>query len=154
MCYKIAIGKNDCYGGVMDVNDIIAHYALEPHPEGGHFREIFRDPDTRQRRGAATSIYYLLKAGEVSRWHRIDAIEIWHYHAGATLDMEISSDGVECIRQRLGVSSGSKPQIIVPAHAWQSARTEGDWTLVGCTVAPAFSFDGFEMAPHDWKPGR
>ena len=131
----------------MDVDEIVAHYGLKPHPEGGHFREIFREPD-----GAMTSIYYLLKSGEVSRWHRIDATEIWHYHAGSTLKMEISLDGKEIVEQHLGVTTDAKPQIVVPSRAWQSARTQGDWTLVGCTVAPAFSFDGFEMAPAGWKP--
>ena len=137
----------------MDANEIIARYGLEPHPEGGHFREIFRLPDTARGRGAVTSIYYLLKSGEVSHWHRIDATEIWHYHAGSTLKMGISPDGKQPVEERLGVTPDSKPQIVVPARAWQSARSEGAWTLVGCTVAPAFSFAGFEMAPQGWSPG-
>ena len=139
----------------MNADDIVARYQLEPHPEGGHFREIFRLPDTSQGRGAMTSIYYLLRAGEVSRWHRVvDATEIWHYHAGASLNLEISLDGVRSDTHRLGVTPDGHPQVIVPMGAWQSARSEGDWTLVGCTVAPAFSFAGFEMAPQGWTPGQ
>ena len=138
----------------MDVDEIVARYRLQPHPEGGHFREIFRAPDTVRGRGVVTSIYYLLKEGEVSRWHRIDAIEIWHYHAGAPLSLKISSDGVELVGHRLGMTEYASPQVVIPMGAWQSARTEGAWTLVGCTVAPAFSFAGFEMAPAGWCPGH
>ena len=137
----------------MNVDEIINRYRLEPHPEGGYFREIFRAPDTPRGRGVVTSIYYLLRAGEVSRWHRIDAIEVWHYHAGSTLNLEISRDGIERGGQRLGVAPSAQPQVIIPTGAWQRAHSEGAWTLVGCTVAPAFSFAGFEMAPPDWSPG-
>ena len=138
----------------MDAEQIIKHYQLQPHPEGGYFREIFRLPDTEQGRGAMTSIYYLLKAGENSHWHRIDATEVWHYHGGATLKLEISPDGIQSTSCCLGVTPEGQPQVVVPAGAWQSARSEGEWTLVGCTTAPAFSFSGFEMAPHNWSPGK
>ena len=138
----------------MDADEIIARYGLTPHPEGGHYRETFRAFAEDGGRGAVTSIYYLLKAGETSAWHRIDAVEIWLYHAGAPLWLALSPDGVEITSRRLGVGDGASPQIAVPVGAWQSARSEGAWTLVGCTVAPAFDFAGFELAPAGWRPGR
>ena len=138
----------------MDADEIIARYGLAPHPEGGHYREIFRAPAEGGGRGAVTSIYYLLRAGEISRWHRIDAVEIWHYHAGAALRLDLSPDGVARTSHQLGVGDGAWPQVTVPAGTWQSARPEGDWSLVGCTVAPAFEFAGFELAPPGWQPGQ
>ena len=138
----------------MDADEIIARYALAPHPEGGHYRETYRAVAEDGGRGAVTAIYYLLREGEVSHWHRVDAVEIWHYHAGAALRLELSLDGVGVTRHRLGTGAGAEPQATVPARAWQSARSEGAWTLVGCTVAPAFEFSGFELAPAGWRPGR
>ena len=138
----------------MDAEGIIARYGLQPHPEGGHYRETFRAPAQPGERAAVTVIYYLLKAGEVSAWHRVDAVEIWHYHAGDALRLELSLDGVETTCHRLGVDEGAWPQVVVPVGAWQSARSEGVWTLVGCTVAPAFEFAGFQLAPPGWQPGR
>ncbi len=138
----------------MDADKIIARYGLTPHPEGGHYREIFRADAEEGGRGAVTTIYYLLRAGEVSAWHRVDAVEIWHYHAGDALRLELSPDGVEITSHRLGVGKGAWPQVVVPVGAWQSARPEGAWTLVGCTVAPAFEFAGFELAPPGWRPGN
>ncbi len=137
----------------MDADDIIARYGLTPHPEGGHYREIYRAQAEDGRRGAVTSIYYLLRDGEVSAWHRVDAVEIWHYHAGDALRLELSLDGVTTTSHRLGLGEGAWPQLVVPVGAWQSARPEGAWTLVGCTVAPAFEFAGFELAPPGWHPG-
>lgn len=133
---------------------MIGLLALAPHPEGGHFAETFRDaPDGG--RGHSSAIYYLLQAGEVSAWHRVDAAEVWHYYAGAPLLLEFAADGQEGTAHRLGIdlAAGERPQIAVPADHWQSARSLGAWTLVGCTVAPAFLFDGFEMAPPGWRPG-
>ena len=138
----------------MDADEIIARYGLTPHPEGGHYREIYRAQVEDGGRGAVTSIYYLLRAGETSAWHRVDAVEIWHYHAGDALRLELSLDGVETTRHRLGVGEGAWPQVVVSVGAWQSARPEGAWTLVGCTVAPAFEFAGFELAPPGWQPGE
>ena len=138
----------------MDADEIIARYELTPHPEGGHYREIYRAQAKDGGRGAVTSIYYLLRDGEVSAWHRVDAVEIWHYHAGDALRLELSLDGVETTSHRLGVDEDAWPQVVVPVGAWQSARSEGVWTLVGCTVAPAFEFAGFELAPPGWQPGR
>jgi predicted cupin superfamily sugar epimerase len=126
---------------------------LKPHPEGGFYRETFRDSEGHDGRSFATAIYYLLRAGERSHWHRIDAAEIWHWHAGSPLELTISAD--ESMRRIvLGphLVDGERPQAVVPARHWQSARSLGDFTLVGCTVAPGFEFSGFEIAPKDWQP--
>src|SRR5262244_2205140 len=126
---------------------------LKPHPEGGHYRQTFRDARTVDgARAASTAIYYLLARGERSHWHRVDAVEAWHWHAGAPLMLETAEgDAGPVTRVTLGpdLAAGQRPQAIVPAHAWQAAKTLGDWTLVGCTVAPGFEFAGFEMAMPD-----
>jgi predicted cupin superfamily sugar epimerase len=131
---------------------MIKALGLEPHPEGGYFRETWRDGAT-DGRGSGTAIYYLLKQGEVSAWHRIDATEIWHHYAGAPLALTLREGGVET-RLILGpdISDGQRPQLIVPARAWQTAESLGAWTLVGCTVSPAFEFSGFELAPRGEVP--
>lgn len=135
--------------------EIIARLALKPHPEGGHYRETFRDtnlgPDGR---AASTLIYFLLAKGERSHWHRVDAAEVWHYYAGSALTLRIAEDGGSAQTIMLGsdLLAGERPQSVVPAHAWQSAEATGDWTLVGCTVAPGFEFSKFEMAPNGWEP--
>jgi predicted cupin superfamily sugar epimerase len=133
--------------------DIIRALALSPHPEGGHYRETFRDHRVIDGRAASTSIYFLLARGEHSHWHRIDAVEIWHYYAGAPLKLSVV-DGAkeEIIRLGADIHGREVPQFTVPARAWQAAESLGDWTLVGCTVAPGFSFDGFELAPAGWSP--
>lgn len=139
----------------LPAREIIARLGLQPHPEGGHFRETFRDPEADAAgRSVGTAIYYLLEAGEVSEWHRVDAAEIWHYYAGAPMVITISPNGHDAMAQHLGpvLEAGQRPQIIVPKGHWQSATSLGAWTLVGCTVAPGFTFDGFEMAPPDWRP--
>lgn len=132
---------------------IIAKLDLQPHPEGGHYRETFRDARTVDGRAASTAILFLLARGERSHWHRVDAVEVWHYYAGAPLKLEIVDGASEQI-VRLGgdVHAGDAPQAVVPARAWQAAESLGDWTLVGCTVAPGFDFAGFELAPKGWSP--
>lgn len=140
----------------MTAEEVIAALGLERHPEGGAFRETFRDTaDRTDERGHSTAIYYLLQAGERSHWHRVDAAEVWHHYAGAPLSLHISYDGESLETLHLGpdLLTGQRPQGIVPPHAWQSAESQGDWTLVGCTVAPGFLFEGFELAPPDWAPG-
>ena len=135
--------------------EIIARLELRPHPEGGHYRETFRDQGTDPNgRSRSTAIYFLLARGERSHWHRIDAVEIWHYYAGSALTLQIANEGCTQHTVRLGpdLLAGERPQAIVPAGAWQSAETTGDWTLVGCTVAPGFEFAGFEMAGADFEP--
>ncbi len=137
--------------------DVIHLLALAPPPEGGHFRETFRDTRTiANGRAASTAIYFLLARGERSRWHRVDAAEIWHWHAGAPLVLETAaSEAGPVARVTLGsdLAAGERPQAVVAAQAWQAAQSLGDWTLVGCTVAPGFEFSGFELAPPGWNPG-
>ncbi len=138
----------------LTAQDVIRLLELKPHPEGGHFREAFRD--VRQvggGRAASTAIYFLLARGERSHWHRVDAVEVWHWYAGAPLTLEIASQGrVEAVTLGSDVVAGEHPQAAVPAHAWQAAQSLGDWTLCGCTVAPGFDFSGFEVAPKGWQP--
>jgi uncharacterized protein len=136
--------------------DVIRALGLKPHPEGGHYRETLRDTNAAaDRRALSTAIYYLLAHGERSHWHRIDATEVWHWYAGAPLTLDVATSSTAAIERvvlGMDVASGERPQAIVPAHAWQAAQSLGDWTLVGCTVAPGFEFSGFEMAPRDWSP--
>ena len=129
---------------------------LAPHPEGGWYRETFRDDrQSPDGRAASTAIYFLLEAGQISRWHRIDAAEVWHFYAGASLELAIAATATSMPRRAgLGprLDQGEAPQIVVPPGAWQQARSLGDWTLVGCTVAPGFTFATFELAPPDFAP--
>jgi predicted cupin superfamily sugar epimerase len=136
--------------------EIIARLGLEPHPEGGHFRETFRDPRLDANgRSVSTAIYFLLARGERSHWHRIDAVEVWHYYAGSPLTLEIADGGSRrTIALGIDLAAGEIPDAVVPAHVWQSAETTGDWTLAGCTVAPGFDFAAFELAPKGWTPPR
>ncbi|MEN3975379.1 cupin domain-containing protein [Emcibacter sp. SYSU 3D8] len=137
-----------------EADAVIERLGLLPHPEGGHYRETHRAAGGG--RSPLTSIYYLLRAGEAAQWHRVDATEIWHFYAGAPLLLSISADGVTVTRSVLGnqLDLGQLPQAVIPPHAWQSAESQGHWTLVGCTVAPGFEFSGFEMAPEGWRPGE
>ena len=139
-----------------DAADIIARLGLQPHPEGGHYRETFRDARTDANgRSRSTAIYFLLARGERSHWHRIDAAEVWHYYAGSALNLQIADDvGQRCVSLGPDLAAGEVPQTIVPAQEWQAAESTGDWTLVGCTVAPGFDFAKFELAEPDWFPGR
>jgi len=136
--------------------DIIRILELNPHPEGGHFRETFRDAPREDGRAASTAIYFLLAAGEVSRWHRIDAAEVWHWHAGAPLMLSTAPPDGEARDMRLGcdLAAGERPQGIVPPGYWQCARSLGAWTLLGCTVAPGFLFEKFELAAEGFAPAR
>jgi len=138
----------------LTAQDVIRLLDLRPHPEGGHYRETFRDACIVEGgRAASTAIYFLLKRGERSHWHRIDAVETWHWYAGAALELRIH-DGTCTALHCLGsdLAGAERPQAIVPAHTWQSAASLGDWTLCGCTVAPGFEFSGFELAPRGWEP--
>jgi uncharacterized protein len=138
----------------LSADAIIALLGLAPHPEGGHFRETFRDPaSVNGGRAASTAIYFLLRAGEISRWHRVDAAEVWHWYAGAPLMLAIAEDaGRRTITLGSDLAAGQRPQAVVPAQAWQQAHSAGAWTLVGCTVAPGFEFPGFELAPPGFVP--
>jgi predicted cupin superfamily sugar epimerase len=147
--------SNNLSAQTLTADEVVRLLDLKPHPEGGHFREIFRDtPQVRNGRAASTAIYFLLARGERSHWHRVDAVEVWHWYAGAPLELEIVQSEGRIERVTLGndLASGERPQAVVPAHAWQAAQTLGDWTLCGCTVAPGFDFSGFELAPQGWSP--
>lgn len=137
--------------------EIRCRLGLEPHPEGGYYRETFRDGRTGDDgRAASTAIYFLLEAGQVSRWHKVDAAEVWHFYAGDALELAIApseNESPNILTLGTDLANGQAPQIVVPAHCWQQARSLGAWTLVGCTVAPGFTFDGFEMAPATFEPG-
>jgi predicted cupin superfamily sugar epimerase len=138
------------------VSDLIRLLDLKPHPEGGHYRETFRDSTRGEDRAESTAIYFLLAAGEMSRWHRIDSVEVWHWYGGAPLLLSASLDGHDTVQLRLGMdlAAGERPQAFVPGGAWQSARSLGSWTLVGCTVAPGFLFEKFEIASPGWAPAN
>ena len=140
----------------MNADEIIAFLELIPHPEGGYFRETFRDEQQQDGRSAGTAIYYLLKAGEVSHWHKVDAAEIWHFYAGSPLLLQTCKEGdlVNSVTLGNDLTAGHSPQSVVPAGIWQSAQSLGEWTLVGCTVAPGFEFSGFTMAPDGWHPEK
>jgi predicted cupin superfamily sugar epimerase len=133
--------------------ELIAALKLAPHPEGGWFRETFRDEPGHQGRPHSTAILFLLQAGEVSHWHRVDVVEVWHWYSGAPLLLKIADDaGRRELTLGPDVLAGQHPQAMVPAGIWQSAQSLGDWTLMGCTVAPGFDFAGFELAPRGWEP--
>lgn len=138
----------------MNAEAIIAELGLVRHPEGGWYVQTFEDAPGPDGRARSTAIYFLLDAGQVSHWHRVDAVEIWHWHAGAPLELNIADAGEPTATLVLGVdlAAGQRPKAIVPAHAWQSARSQGEWTLVSCTVAPGFRFEGFELAAPGWEP--
>ncbi len=139
---------------MMTARDIIERLGLAPHPEGGWYRETWRADATEDQRAAGTAIYYLLDVGDFSHWHKVDAVEIWHYYAGAPLSLTVSADGHDAESMILGpeITAGQMPQRVVPAGWWQTATSLGGWTLVGCTVSPGFEFKGFEIAPPDWRP--
>ncbi|RJG43837.1 cupin domain-containing protein [Mesorhizobium sp. DCY119] len=139
----------------MDAASIIETLGMKRHPEGGWYAETFRDATARNPRGHSTAIYFLLEKGDVSAWHRVrDAVEVWHYHAGAPLTLRMHQEGGGVSEHRLGpdLAAGERPQHVVPAGWWQTAQSLGDWTLVGCTVAPGFEFAQFELAEKGWEP--
>ena len=135
--------------------ELIRTLSLRSHPEGGWYAETWRDPAPAGQRAAVTAIYFLLERGQRSRWHRVDATELWLWHAGAPLTLEIAAEGGAVGTAVLGpdLASGERPQAVVPKDAWQAAESRGEWTLVSCVVAPGFEFAGFEMAPEGWRPG-
>jgi predicted cupin superfamily sugar epimerase len=137
----------------LSTEEVIRLLGLAPHPEGGFYRETFRPAGADGGRGASTAIYYLLPEGGVSAWHRVrDADEVWHHYAGAPLELTIQGSQREVVRLGADLLAGERPQAVVPAGAWQTARALDGWSLVGCTVAPAFDFASFEMAPPGWEP--
>lgn len=151
----MALSGPGAAAGDLRAQDVVRLLDLKPHPEGGWYRETFRDPATdAEGRSRSTAIYYLLGVGDVSEWHRVDAAEVWHFHAGAPLVLTLSPNGHDAEAVTLGphLPVGQRPQVVVPAGCWQTATSLGAWTLVGCTVAPGFAFDGFELAPPGWRP--
>lgn len=142
----------------LTAQDIIELLNLQPHPEGGYYAETFRDHPAGQDRAHSTAIYYLLTEGAFSRWHRIDAAEVWHWHAGAPMELwSTTPDEKSAILvAKLGpnLREGDRPQAVIPANHWQQARSLGEWTLVGVTVAPGFVFDHLEFANDDFAPTR
>lgn len=131
----------------MTPQDIITQLDLQPHPEGGHYRQTWAAEGAD--RPSATLIYFLLQAGERSHWHRVDATEVWLYHAGAPLILSMAETDAGPATEHLlspDLSQGA-PQLIVPKDHWQSARSAGGWTLVSCAVSPGFTFDGFTLGP-------
>ena len=139
----------------MDSQALIASLGLAPHPEGGWYRETWRETAGGDQRGHATAIYFLLEAGQRSHWHRVDAAEMWLFHAGTAIDLRMApgdSGAVETIRVGVDVAAGERPQALVPAGWWQAAETRDGWALLSCVVAPGFDFAGFELAAPDWQP--
>lgn len=135
--------------------DVIFTLGMQRHPDGGWYAQTFEDSAASDGRARSTAIYYLLEASDTSHWHRVDAVEVWHHYAGAPLRLRIS-DGISVDEQVLGpdIAGAQRPQVVVPANAWQSAVSMGEWTLVGCTMAPGFVFSGCELADPNWAPGQ
>jgi uncharacterized protein len=135
---------------------IIDRLGLTPHPEGGWYRETWRAEAVPGERAGGTAIHFLLDAGQRSHWHRVDAAEVWLWHAGAPLELLIADDAgaIETVVLGGDVIQGQVPQALVPAHRWQSTEARQGWGLVSCVVVPGFDFAGFELAPPGWAPGR
>lgn len=139
----------------MTAQDIIAALDLQPHPEGGHYRETW--VANNEGRPVGTCIYFLLQGHEQNRWHKVDAAEIWHFYSGAPLVLSLSADETgPAVDHTLGtdLTNGERPQVIVPPNQWQMARCTGDYTLVGCTVSPGFQFENFILAESNFDIPR
>lgn len=139
-----------------DPKALIAALGLIPHPEGGWYRETWRAPAAEGARASATAILFLLEAGQRSHWHRVDAAEIWLWHAGSPIALETAPDDAGPVRTiRLGpdVLAGDTPQHVIAPDEWQAAEADRGWALVSCIVSPGFDFAGFTLAAPDWAPG-
>jgi len=139
----------------MTAAEIIGLLGLEPHPEGGFYKQTFADAPNASGRPHSTLIYYLLTDRQAGAWHRVDSAEVWHWYAGAPMTIGISRDARKVTEHKLGndLAAGERPQVVIPGNAWQQAICLGDWSLVGCTVAPGFQFSKFEQAEPGWQPG-
>ncbi|MDF2982924.1 MAG: cupin [Devosia sp.] len=139
----------------MTASEVVALLGMEPHIEGGFYRQTFADAPNAAGRPHSTLIYYLLDNHQTGAWHRVDSSEVWHWYAGAPMRLDISRDGKTVTEHALGndLAAGERPQLVIPGNAWQRAACLGDWTLVGCTVAPGFQFSKFEQAEPGWEPG-
>ena len=138
----------------LTAGEVISLLGLEPHIEGGFYRQTFADRADASGRPISTLIYYMLTNNQAGAWHRVDSAEVWHWYAGAPLTLSVSREGKTVTTQRLGTdfNAGERPQVVVPPNAWQRAKVEGAWALVGCTVAPGFQFSKFEQAAPGWEP--
>jgi predicted cupin superfamily sugar epimerase len=141
---------------VTDAPRIIAQLGLAPHPEGGWYAQTWRADAVQGTRPSASAIHFLLEQDQVSHWHKVDAAEIWLWHAGAPVTLGIAESEAGPVNETVlggDVLAGQLPQVLVPAHFWQSAAPRGGWALVSCIVSPAFEFFGFALAPPGWSPG-
>jgi len=130
--------------------EIIKTLNMSPHPEGGWYAETWRSDVGARPSGS--SIYFLLEADQRSHWHRVDAAEIWHWYAGSSMELHIHEGETRVETLGPDLAAGQRPQLIVPANAWQASVPVDGWVLVGCTVSPAFQFENFELAPEGWSP--
>jgi predicted cupin superfamily sugar epimerase len=131
---------------------VIDALGLQPHPEGGWFRETWRAPGPGRSPG--TCIHFLLEAGAQSRWHRVDAAELWLHQGGGPLDLSTADgDGVRTRRLGADLWAGERLQLLVEPHQWQGAKALGRFALAACVVVPGFEFQSFELAPECWSPG-
>ena len=154
----LTVAADGGYCPGMDAAEIIESLGLVPHAEGGWYRETWRDPGANDAdRAAGSAIYFLLVADQWYHWHRLDAAETWHHYAGDPLELWIAADAHTVPELHLvgtDLLAGERPQVVVPIGGWQAAMSRGAWSLVGCTVTPGFEFEGWELAPQDWSPGR
>lgn len=137
------------------VTELIRQLELQPHPEGGWYRETWRAPAPGAARASATSIYFLLEEGQRSHWHKVDASEIWLWHAGSPVVISTSPTDTGPVMDILlggNILVGETPQHLIEPDHWQSAYASTGWTLVSCIVSPGFEFEGFELAPAEWSP--
>ncbi|UTW60360.1 cupin domain-containing protein [Kordiimonas sp. SCSIO 12603] len=140
---------------MVTAKDVIKKLDLSPHPEGGYYRRTYQNEGGAEARGRATSIYYFLEGTDFAKWHSTDGDEIWYWHAGAalTLEIDLHHKGVQSYELGPDIFHGQAPQILVPADNWQRARSNGDWTLVSCMVSPGFLFDSYELIEDEnWHP--
>ncbi len=138
----------------LDADSVINTFGMIPHPEGGWYAEMFRSEAAAGERPAVSAIYFLLREGERSHWHAVDATEIWLWHAGSPIRLHLNREGAdqESVVLGMDLAGGQRPQAAVPEGVWQAAESTGRWSLVSCVVAPAFHFSGFTLAPPDWTP--
>jgi predicted cupin superfamily sugar epimerase len=138
----------------LDAEALIERLELHPHPEGGHYRRVWQHEEHGEDgRPLASAITYLLRHGVTTRWHRVDAVELWEHELGGPLEVSVVSDTGGVDRHVIGIDAAGLRRVVVPAGAWQQARSMGDYSLVTCTVTPGFVWDGFELAPDGWEPG-
>lgn len=142
---------------MLTAQELVKKLDLSPHPEGGYYKRTYQNEKGPEGRGHATAIYYLLEGGRFNKWHRVDADELWFWHAGTSLTLEVDfkQQGVQSLTLGPNVIAGERPQLLAPAHDWQRAKSNGDWTLVSCSVSPGFTFDKYELIEDpSWHPHK